>query len=92
MQVENLVAIELAYINTKHPDFTEAHLVHKIMTEVTAEGPREIPKELPTKAPDNKDKVSIWNVLYGLIRDKKDINHHTIQSKHLISIFCSLFH
>lgn len=25
--VENLVAIELAYINTKHPEFTDASLV-----------------------------------------------------------------
>ncbi|XP_076032709.1 dynamin related protein 1 isoform X2 [Oratosquilla oratoria] len=32
--VENLVAIELAYINTKHPDFrTDASLVSSVMTE-----------------------------------------------------------
>ncbi|XP_064632895.1 dynamin-1-like protein [Lineus longissimus] len=31
--VENLVCIELAYINTKHPDFTEASLVHRTLTE-----------------------------------------------------------
>ncbi|KAJ8301981.1 hypothetical protein KUTeg_020968 [Tegillarca granosa] len=31
--VENLVAIELAYINTKHPDFHEAHLVHRAISE-----------------------------------------------------------
>ncbi|CAF0777886.1 unnamed protein product [Didymodactylos carnosus] len=30
--VENLVAIELAYINTKHPDFYEAGLIHKALT------------------------------------------------------------
>lgn len=30
--VENLVAIELAYINTKHPDFTEAYSVHRSIT------------------------------------------------------------
>jgi hypothetical protein len=30
--VENLVEIELAYINTKHPDFHEAGLIHKAMT------------------------------------------------------------
>ncbi|CAL1527031.1 unnamed protein product [Lymnaea stagnalis] len=29
--VENLVQIELAYINTKHPDFSEAHSVHRAM-------------------------------------------------------------
>lgn len=31
--VENLMCIELAYINTKHPDFTEAHLIHKTLSE-----------------------------------------------------------
>ncbi|CAC5411716.1 DNM1L [Mytilus coruscus] len=31
--VENLMSIELAYINTKHPDFTEAHLIHKALSE-----------------------------------------------------------
>ena len=27
------MCIELAYINTKHPDFTEAHLIHKALSE-----------------------------------------------------------
>lgn len=31
--MENLVNIELAYINTKHPDFTEATVVHRALTE-----------------------------------------------------------
>ncbi|XP_041350452.1 dynamin-1-like protein isoform X2 [Gigantopelta aegis] len=31
--VENIVAIELAYVNTKHPDFTEAHMVHRSVFE-----------------------------------------------------------
>ncbi|KAL8566373.1 Dynamin-1-like protein [Nucella lapillus] len=31
--VENLVAIELAYINTKHPDFSEANMAHRTFTE-----------------------------------------------------------
>lgn len=31
--VENLMSIELAYINTKHPDFHEAHLIHKALSE-----------------------------------------------------------
>jgi dynamin 1-like protein len=30
--VENLVGIELAYINTKHPDFHEAGVIHKALT------------------------------------------------------------
>ncbi|BFZ10383.1 hypothetical protein BsWGS_13421 [Bradybaena similaris] len=36
--VENLVHIELAYINTKHPDFSEAHLIHRAMTSNPGEG------------------------------------------------------
>ena len=28
-QVENLVAIELAYVNTRHPDFDEARLIYR---------------------------------------------------------------
>jgi dynamin 1-like protein len=30
--IENLVGIELAYINTKHPDFHEAGIIHKALT------------------------------------------------------------
>jgi dynamin 1-like protein len=30
--VENLVQIELAYINTKHPDFSEATFIQKALT------------------------------------------------------------
>jgi len=30
--VENLVEIELAYVNTKHPDFHEAGLIHRALT------------------------------------------------------------
>lgn len=30
VMVENLVSIELAYINTKHPDFHDAHLVGQL--------------------------------------------------------------
>lgn len=37
--VENLVAIELAYINTKHPDFSDAALV--TMLNVESEQSRE---------------------------------------------------
>jgi hypothetical protein len=38
--VENLVEVELAYINTKHPDFHEAGLIHKALTggDYTANG------------------------------------------------------
>jgi len=30
--VENLVGIELSYINTKHPDFSEAGLIHRVFS------------------------------------------------------------
>lgn len=33
--VENLVAIELAYINTKHPDFSDSQLVNLLSKDVT---------------------------------------------------------
>ncbi|GMT24079.1 hypothetical protein PFISCL1PPCAC_15376, partial [Pristionchus fissidentatus] len=33
--VENLVAIELAYINTKHPEFTDANLVALLKDQIT---------------------------------------------------------
>jgi hypothetical protein len=36
--VENLVAIELAYINTKHPDFDEARLIYRGLTEDVGDG------------------------------------------------------
>lgn len=58
--VENLVSIELAYINTKHPDFAEAHSVHKTAVEDTQER-RMVAKEgTPAKVPlpevlDNKE-------------------------------------
>lgn len=32
-QVTNLLSIELAYVNTKHPDFSEAQLMYKSYTE-----------------------------------------------------------
>lgn len=48
IQVENLVAVELAYINTKHPDFTEANLVHKTAVEDTQD--RRLVKESGTPA------------------------------------------
>lgn len=35
-QVENLVAIELAYINTKHPDFAEAYTIHRSIADMSA--------------------------------------------------------
>lgn len=67
------MSIELAYINTKHPDFAEAHSVHKTAVEDTQER-RMVAKEgTPAKVPlpevlDNKEnKVSILFFLISLI-------------------------
>lgn len=34
--VENLINIELSYINTKHPDFEEAKKIHQLLTDPSA--------------------------------------------------------
>jgi len=44
--VQNLVAIELAYINTKHPDFTEALALHKQFTDSMLH-PQQTPMQTP---------------------------------------------
>ncbi|KAK2176785.1 hypothetical protein NP493_640g02001 [Ridgeia piscesae] len=49
--VENLVAIELAYINTKHPDFTEASYIHKSLTEGIEQDKRKLQVVKPAPAP-----------------------------------------
>ena len=36
--MENLVAIELAYVNTRHPDFDEARLIYRGLTDDTVDG------------------------------------------------------
>ena len=57
-QVENLVSIELSYINTKHPDFTEAQIVHKALTE-DRDGIKHLRKELQQKNMDEKEN-RVW--------------------------------
>lgn len=54
LKVTNLLAIELAYVNTKHPDFSEAQLMYKSYTEnavdmssLQVSNPRD--SELPAK-------------------------------------------
>ncbi|XP_048257464.1 dynamin-1-like protein isoform X2 [Haliotis cracherodii] len=56
--VENLVAIELAYINTKHPDFSEAHFVHRSVydTESSNHPTRALTKDMVAKHTEEKDK------------------------------------
>ena len=51
MQVENLVNIELSYINTKHPDFTEAGLVHKALTDSLEPDMRKVAIQAPNQTP-----------------------------------------
>lgn len=55
--VENLVCIELSYINTKHPDFTEAQIVHKALTD-DRDGMKTLRKELQQKQIDDKENRS----------------------------------
>lgn len=45
--VENLVAVELAYINTKHPDFHDATLVGALMKPEADNKPRPVKKDNP---------------------------------------------
>ncbi|CAB1333727.1 unnamed protein product [Coregonus sp. 'balchen'] len=53
-QVHNLVAIELAYINTKHPDFADAC---GVMNNNIEESRRNRMRELPTAVPRDKSVV-----------------------------------
>ncbi|XP_052781537.1 dynamin-1-like protein isoform X2 [Mya arenaria] len=46
--VENLVGVELAYINTKHPDFHEAQMIHRAVTN-DHEGVKHLQRELQQK-------------------------------------------
>ncbi|ELU13589.1 hypothetical protein CAPTEDRAFT_159349 [Capitella teleta] len=48
--VENLVSIELAYINTKHPDFDDVALMHKVMAESMDQSQRQMAKTRSTSA------------------------------------------
>ncbi|XP_046572460.1 dynamin-1-like protein isoform X1 [Haliotis rubra] len=57
--VENLVAIELAYVNTKHPDFSEAHFVHRSVydtSESSNHPTRALTKDMVAKHTEEKDK------------------------------------
>ena len=56
-QVENLVDIELAYINTKHPDFTEAGLVHKALTDGLREDLHRIKLQDQTNKQQDENRV-----------------------------------
>jgi hypothetical protein len=50
--VENLVGIELAYINTKHPDFHEAGVIHKALTGgdyIATTNPNPNPNQIQTR-------------------------------------------
>ena len=56
------MCIELSYINTKHPDFTEAQIVHRALTE-DRDGIKQLRKELQNKQIDEKDnRVGLYSV------------------------------
>lgn len=59
--VENLVGIELAYINTKHPDFHEAGVIHKALTggdyTAPANASQAQPKPQPNAARGKENRV-----------------------------------
>jgi len=61
--VENLVGIELAYINTKHPDFHEAGVIHKALTGGDYVNPTANSAQQPSKpqrdAPRGKENRSV---------------------------------
>lgn len=48
------MGIELAYINTKHPDFTEAGLVHRALTDGLRENIHNMKIQEPNKQDDNR--------------------------------------
>ncbi|CAG5134974.1 unnamed protein product [Candidula unifasciata] len=67
--VENLVQIELAYINTKHPDFTEAHYVHRAITSGTADGDLAkitAHRNMVERVQEDRDKVSSAPIVDGI--------------------------
>ena len=74
LQVENLVSIELAYINTKHPDFIEAQIVHKALTE-DRDGIKQLRKELQQKQIDEKEnRVGTYTFNRGLRSARAGVN------------------
>ena len=48
--VENLVQIELAYINTKHPDFHEASLIQRALNSGDLSGNEKISNSVNTSS------------------------------------------
>ena len=62
LQVTNLLAIELAYVNTKHPDFTEASLIHRTMTEPPVDSMAAMQLKKPAE-PQLKVRQGILNCL-----------------------------
>ncbi|XP_030827870.1 dynamin-1-like protein isoform X1 [Strongylocentrotus purpuratus] len=53
--VENIVGIELAYINTKHPDFADASLVNVLVEQNDRENSRKSTR-LAESVPENREK------------------------------------
>lgn len=64
--VEHIVGIELAYINTKHPDFHEAQMVHKAVTN-DQDGLKQLQKEIAHSNKQNYNEEKENRVRYLII-------------------------
>lgn len=62
LQVSNLLSIELAYVNTKHPDFTEATLIHRSMTEPPVDSMSSMQIARQSEAPPQPKVESLTNI------------------------------
>ena len=66
------MGIELAYINTKHPDFTEAGLVHRALTEGLRDDMHRLKLQDQTNKQQDENRVGTVTfcnstVMYGLL-------------------------
>ncbi|EDV29743.1 uncharacterized protein TRIADDRAFT_20368 [Trichoplax adhaerens] len=84
--VDNLIAIELAYINTNHPDFASGHeIIARMMSEPSVEKP---PVELQTTFENNNDPSSKRIIPFGYLMNgenaRKDDSDVSFKSKSTI--------
>ena len=68
--MENLVAIELAYINTKHPDFhKDAALVSSLVKSAEINQTKQNKRHLPSSTVTTNAIIPVENVRYFLFFD-----------------------
>uniref|UniRef100_A0A8C7UMG5 Dynamin-1-like protein n=1 Tax=Oncorhynchus mykiss TaxID=8022 RepID=A0A8C7UMG5_ONCMY len=71
--VHNLVAIELAYINTKHPDFADAcGLMNNNIEEQRRNRMRELPSSVPREKVTEHTRLSLFHCAFDLLNCYKD--------------------